>query len=387
MICISRSWQVFVLLLHNTLLYINMWLIVLLILPILSLVYVCWHVWCLLPLGWIWKTLAMGCMTASFLLLPASIMRLTDRLPMPVAIGVYEVGTSGIGVLLYLFMVFLVLDLGRLVHLVPKEVLYSNVWTAGGILALMLCLFVYGNLNYRCKHRVELHLTTSKKISKPMKLVMMSDMHIGYHNRRMELHRWVDMVNAENPDLILIAGDIIDGSMRPLIEEEMYKEFLQLKAPVYACLGNHEYYSGEPLAQQFYKDAGICLLKDSCALVGDLCLIGRDDRSNVSRASMGKLMKLADRTKYCILLEHQPYHLEQAEREGADFQFSGHTHYGQVWPISWITRKLYECAYGAHQRGNTRYYVSSGMGIWGGKFRIGTRSEYVVAVIEPQNFN
>ena len=92
-------------------------------------------------------------------------------------------------------------------------------------------------------------------------------------------------------------------------------------------------------------------------------------------------MKSADRTKFCIVLDHQPYHLEQSERQRVDFQFSGHTHRGQVWPISWITDRLYECSFGSHQRGNTYYYVSSGIGIWGGKFRIGTRSEYVVATI------
>jgi len=77
--------------------------------------------------------------------------------------------------------------------------------------------------------------------------------------------------------------------------------------------------------------------------------------------------------------------LEKAEQAGFDFQFSGHTHYGQVWPISWITNAVYECAFGEHQHGNTRYYVSSGLGIWGGKYRIGTRSEYVVATISAEH--
>ena len=85
-----------------------------------------------------------------------------------------------------------------------------------------------------------------------------------------------------------------------------------------------------------------------------------------------------------ILADIRPsiYHLEDAEQNGVDFQLSGHTHYGQVWPISWITDYVYECSFGEHQRGNTRYYVSSGLGIWGGKFRIGTRSEYVVVIID-----
>ena len=113
-------------------------------------------------------------------------------------------------------------------------------------------------------------------------------------------------------------------------------------------------------------------------MFGDLCIIGRDDRTNRHRSPLAKLLQQADSGRYSILLDHQPYHLEQAERAGIDFQLSGHTHEGQIWPISWITHSVYECAWGAHQRGATQYYISSGLGIWGGKFRIGTQSEYIV---------
>ena len=116
--------------------------------------------------------------------------------------------------------------------------------------------------------------------------------------------------------------------------------------------------------------------------MGDLRIAGRDDRSNPRRKSVKALLGGTDQRRYTILLDHQPYHLEEAERAGVDFQFSGHTHHGQLWPISWITESLYECAYGSWRRGNTRYYISSGMGIWGAKFRIGTCSEYVVAHIK-----
>ena len=361
----------------------NIWMFVFLLLPLAALGYVGWHVWCLLPLSWIWKTAVVAAMVGAFLLMFAGIWRTTDRMPMPLATLVYEVGTSSLIVLLYLVMLFLVLDLGRLVHLLPRTLFYHNWWTVGGIAFFMFGLFLYGNLHYRHKYREELALH-SDKVAKPVKVVMMSDLHLGYHNQREELHRWVEMVNAEKPDVILIAGDIIDGSMRPLVEQRMHEEFRQFSAPVYACLGNHEYYSGEPAAQQFYRDAGIHLLQDSAAVVGDLCIIGRDDRTNMHRQSLGKIAgthasELA--AHFSILLDHQPYHLEQAEQQHIDFQFSGHTHHGQVWPASWVTEAIYECAFGAHQRGRTRYYVSSGLGIWGGKFRIGTRSEYVVATI------
>ena len=361
-----------------------MWMLLFMGLPLLAIGYIGWHLWCLLPLSAIWKTVVIIVMAGCFLLTFANFSRSTDGMPMPVAVTCYEVANSSLIILLYLFMLFLVLDLGRLVRLLPRTILYNNWGTTIGIVVLMTVIFTYGYFHYKHKYREDIRLTTEKSMAKPIKLVMMSDLHLGYHNRREELRRWVDMMNEEHADAILIAGDIIDMSIRPLKEEKMYEEFKRLNAPVYACLGNHEYYSGEPDAQKFYKQAGIHLLRDSCAVVGDLCVIGRDDRTNQHRKTLADIMKQADRSKFTILLDHQPYHLEQAERQKIDFQFSGHTHHGQVWPISWITENIYECAFGAHQRGDTRYYVSSGIGIWGGKFRIGTRSEYIVATISHQ---
>ena len=186
----------------------------------------------------------------------------------------------------------------------------------------------------------------------------------------------------EKPDLILVAGDIIDGYVRPLLEEDMAADFRQLNAPVVACLGNHEYITGIDKSLDFYRQAGITLLRDSTVTLGDLVIAGRDDRSNFKRKSVKQLIAGVDKSKFTILLDHQPYHLDRVEKAGVDFQLSGHTHRGQVWPISWITDHVYECSWGSYQRGHTHYYISSGLGIWGGKFRIGTQSEYVVATLK-----
>lgn len=364
-----------------------MWMMLFLLLPFLGLAYVGWHVWTLVPLSheWRWTIICIGLL--SFCMLFLNFSRVNDRLPLWLARWVYDIGTSSLFVLLYLVLIFLLLDLGRLVHIVPRAWLCQNFYTTVVLVLGMFVLFLYGNIHYHHKERVAIQLTTDKPLSKPVKLVMMSDLHLGYHNTRQELHRWIDLVNAEEPDIVLIAGDIIDMSMRPILEENMADEFRRLKAPVYACLGNHEYYSGEPRARQFYRNAGIHLLRDTFAIVNDLCIISRDDRTNPHRKSLGKLMSelpiSSEGGRVSFLLDHQPYHLEQAERAGIDFQLSGHTHYGQVWPISWIEDRMYECAYGEHQRGHTRYYVTSGIGIWGGKFRIGTRSEYVVLEVKP----
>lgn len=319
-----------------------------------------------------------GCVPALY----GEFWHITDKMPLSLASAIHGIGTSSPFVLIYLFLIFLVLDLGRLMHLLSPSCLYSNGKMAIGIALSLFFTLLYGNIHYRQKHHEEL-VCASSKLTKPIKLLLLSDLHLGYNNRREEFGRWVDLVNAEKPDLILIAGDIVDGSMRPLWEEEMHQGFQRLEAPIYACLGNHELYSGKANAVEFYQKAGIHLLQDTTIVTGDLCIIGRDDRSNPKRSMLEDIMQNADRSKYCILLDHQPYHLEQAEQQQVDFQFSGHTHHGQIWPISWITEAMYECAHGFTKRGNTNYYISSGMGIWGGKFRIGTRSEYVVLTIEP----
>lgn len=357
-------------------------MLIFMLLPLLGNVYVLWHVWRILPLPSWAKVVVVTLMVFAFLLLFVGFSRHV-HLSMPLATAVYEIGTSWLIILLYLFMAFLLLDIGRWVHLVPATFL-KNSWSGTfAVTAFMFIIFLYGNIHYHQKVRQPLMLTTGKTLSRKMKVVMLSDLHLGYHNRRSEFAKWVDKINEEKADLILVAGDIIDKNIQPLEEQEMHQEFLRLNAPVVACLGNHEYYGGESNALLFYKKADITLLRDSVITVGDLCIIGRDDRSNPKRKALSELMKGVDSTKYLVVLDHQPIQLEEAEQNGIDFQLSGHTHHGQVWPISWITESIYECAFGEWQRGSTRYYVTSGIGIWGGKFRIGTRSEYVVAEITP----
>jgi len=372
------------------------WMMAFILMPILGIVYVSWHIWEVLPLPVVWRGGAVGLFVIAFLLMFAGFLGVNERLPLTMSKVVYEIGNSMIMVLLYLVLVFVVLDLCRFAHFIPKAWLYHNGYMAIGVTAFIVLLLGYGYWHFQNKYRQELTLKTSKVVSdtsmkgktvddasakKTKKIVLLSDLHLGYHIDRKEFARWVDIINAEHPDLILIGGDIIDISVRPLLLEDVAEEFHRLKAPVYACLGNHEYYASEPKAKEFYDKAGVVLLRDSVATVDGITIIGRDDRTNTHRKPLKDLMKQVDNNHYTILLDHQPYHLEEAEKAGIDFQFSGHTHDGQVWPISWITRAMYEKSFGYLKKGDTQYYVSSGMGIWGAKFRIGTRSEYVVATL------
>ena len=342
--------------------------------------YVGWHLWRITPTGWPLKLTVLGL----FLLWMVSFFAgffMTERVPVKAAVVCYEVGNTWLIAFLYLFLIFLLADVASLCRLLPKVFLKDSTVGLLSVLGLVTAVMTWGGFQYHHKYREELTLTTTKPIEKPLTIVLASDLHIGYHNRKAELARWVDLINAEKPDLVLIGGDIIDRSVRPIVEGNYAEEFRRIQAPVYTVLGNHEFFSNVELAERFFKEAGILLLKDSVAHFKGVDVIGRNDRMARRRATVEELATGLD--GFTLLLDHQPYHLEEAEQAGIDFQFSGHTHRGQVWPISWITDAVYEKSWGHHQRGNTRYYISSGLGIWGPKIRVGTRSEYLVLHLAP----
>ena len=335
--------------------------------------YICWHLWRITPQGW--KLAVVGV----FVLWMASLFvgyAINDRIPMGAASVLYEVGNTWIIAFLYLLLIFIVADIAAVCHLLPKAFLKDSAAGLGTVVGLVAVILTIGGIHYHHKYREEFTITTAKPLEKPLTIVLASDLHIGYHNRKPELARWVNLINAEKPDLVLFGGDVIDLSLRPVFEGNYAEEFHRVEAPMMAVLGNHEFYSDVTRAEQFFQDAGILLLRDSVAHFKGVDIIGRNDRTSPERAELADLAKNLD--GFTIVLDHQPYHLEEAEAAGINFQFSGHTHRGQVWPLSWITDAMYEKAWGHHRRGNTQYYVSSGLGIWGAKIRVGTRSEYLV---------
>ncbi|MBR4233078.1 MAG: metallophosphoesterase [Bacteroidales bacterium] len=347
--------------------------ILILLVLLAAIVYTGRHIWLILPAPVWTKWLVAGLYTfaaASFFILLA----FERHIPMGLATSLYEIGTSWMIFFAYALLLFLLLDGLQLVHLVPEAFLRHSPAGTFLVTALSGSLLTYGYFHYQHKHREGIDIRTEKPLERDLTIVMASDLHIGYHNRAGEVARWVEMINAEQPDLVLFAGDIIDGFIRPA--QGMENIFQSLRAPVYACLGNHEYLVGQGASTAFLADAGITLLRDSAIVDRGIRIIGRDDRSNPRRRPLAELTPKD--SLFTIVLDHQPLALEEAEDAGVDFQFSGHTHHGQIWPGNLITDAIFEKAYGHHRRGATRYYISSGLGIWGGKFRIGTRSEYVV---------
>lgn len=319
-----------------------------------------------------------------------------DSLPIPITSFLYLLGSSWMLITIYFIIAFVFQDLvllaNKFLHFTSaKFTIHSSrgSWTEMlFILGFILLLVVGGHLRYLSKERVYLPIQLGKTMGdsiseQSIRIVAVSDLHLGYTIGKKELGKWVELINKEKPDIVLIAGDLVDNSYRPLKDRNFAETLRNIKAPmgVYACMGNHEYISSRDNAEheQFFKESNIKLLRDTAVEVDSLFyVVGRDDRSNPNRRELASLLNGLDHSKPIILLDHQPYNLEDAEVNKVDLQLSGHTHQGQVWPISLITGWMYEVDHGYKQKGDTHCYVSSGLGIWGGKFRIGTVSEYVV---------
>lgn len=373
--------------------------VIVFIVYLLANFYVFHHIWIAMPPTTIGRTILV-----SFAIIAVSSFFISfllgDSMPVWLASALYKIGTAWLFIMMYFFIVMAVKDLfgltNKLFHFMPGDAItrYTKEnWVGFGFMVGFIALvMVCGYLKYQWKVRAELLIQMYKTMgdsiqSKPLRIVGISDLHLGYGISKGEFEKWIETINAENPDIVFIAGDIIDNSVRPLNDGNYAESFSKIKAPlgIYTCLGNHEYISGLKESLDFLNKAGVRVLRDEVVLVdSSFYIVGRDDRSNPERKPLSELVENLDRSKPIFMIDHQPYHLEEAEANGIDFQLSGHTHQGQVWPISLITKKLYEKDHGFIKKGNTNIYVSSGIGIWGGKFRIGTQSEYVVVDINKE---
>lgn len=355
--------------------------------PVLILIailgYIGWHTWTLLPWNAVVKGMFVGVMLLLFLLLPLFMM-LSGRLPMGIEGLIYKVSTAWFFIMLYLLMLFIVIDLVRLVVPSVRPFFVHNGTATLLIGAVVAIVFITGNVIYHQKKRIAMTVKVEKPLKRTYRIVTVSDLHLGYTIGERELEGWIEKINKEKPDVVLVAGDVVDYTTRPLEAGRFAEVLRKIHAPlgVYACMGNHDYIAGADKSLNFMKTAGIRPLLDETILVDSaFYIIGRDDRTNIQRKSLSTLMKGFDPKKPVILLDHQPYHLEEGRQCGIDFQFSGHTHHGQVFPINLITDAIYECSHGILRRGGNFVFVSSGIGIWGGKFRIGTRSDYGVVTL------
>jgi predicted MPP superfamily phosphohydrolase len=241
----------------------------------------------------------------------------------------------------------------------------------------------YGS--YRFWHPVvnEVNLSINKTSPvKELKIVMVADIHAGYMVNRDIVEMYIDRIMEQKPDLILLVGDIIDYDIRPLDEQRMDTLFRRLKAPygVYASTGNHEYrLDGEAKINWLNKKAGLTMLRDSVVKVADaFYIVGREDDKAPARKELKELMRQVDKSYPVIVINHEPKKLQEESDEQVDMAFYGHTHGGQIFPYNLVINLLYEVGHGYKKKDNTHVYVTSGMGLSGPQYRIGTVSEIVV---------
>jgi len=296
-------------------------------------------------------------------------------------------GFSYMLIMIYLFLSFVFVDIVRLinviVHFAPAGMQTFRMWAMLVTLGLTLIAMITGNYKFNHPSIVKLDIQTEKpQQNREIKVVAVSDIHLGVSIDKDFLKKYVRMINDQQPDIVLMAGDVADNATQPLIIQNMAEELRQIKAPlgVYAISGNHEYYGENPFStSEYLKTAGIITLRDSSILIDNsFYLVGRDDRTNRNRKALNDIMSATDKSKPVILLDHQPFHLEEAQKNEVDLQISGHTHNGQFFPGNLFVKRMYELGYGYMKKGKTHYYVSSGLGLWGPQYRIGTQSELVV---------
>jgi predicted MPP superfamily phosphohydrolase len=301
----------------------------------------------------------------------------------------YLIGSVWFAAMLYLSLYFLFTDiihwLNHFFRFFPAlitPVVFHQIQVISGY-CLVIIILMAGHYRFTHPAIVEKEITVHKDGGKygELKALVISDLHLGAGIDKKRLQQYVQLINAQKPDVILIAGDMIDSSVHPLEEERMYEEINQLEAPlgIYFCPGNHEYISGIDRSLSFFKKTKMNVLIDSTICVNNsFWLIGRNDRSYDKRLSLKQLIEKTNPNQALFLLDHQPYHLEEAVACGIDIQVSGHTHNGQLWPFNHIVDQVYELGYGYLKKENTHIVVTSGLGLWGPQFRIGTQSELVV---------
>lgn len=253
--------------------------------------------------------------------------------------------------------------------------------SALGIFAL---LFVMG-LYFAYTPVVHKQTITIDKEGEPMRVVLGADFHLGYLSHKGHLEKFVQLSNEQSPDLVLLAGDIIDDIPKQYINRNMGEVMQQLSSTygVYGVLGNHEYYGNQ--IEQFLdamENSNVKILMDeTIELPNGVHLTGREDITKKSREAIGNL-KPNDWSAPWFIMNHTPDDIQVAASAGGDFHVSGHTHRGQMWPNQFITERIFEVDYGYKLVDQMHTLVSSGFGFWGPPTRIGTQAEIWVIDIE-----
>ena len=324
-----------------------------------------------------------------------------------VAIVIRRISTYWIGIMLYSLLYVVLFDLLRLIakHTKLKNTLLfsrGSVISIGSVVvacAVATCL--YGIFNARNIKVNEYSVTVNKSCGsdKHLKAVLVADLHMGYAIGVDHITNMVEKINQQDADIVIIAGDIFDNSYDGMDDPEGIKaqlKSIKSKYGVYAVYGNHDIdekilmgftfdWGGKHLHNEkmtnFMKECNIKLINDESVLINDeFYLVGRRDTDKPgtedgTRAEISELTKDLDKTKPIFVLSHEPDELQKTADAGADIDFSGHTHDGQLFPGNLTIGLFWENPCGMIKKDNMYSIVTSGVGVYGTFMRVGTDAE------------
>lgn len=327
-----------------------------------------------------------------------------------------SLGNYWLGVLLYAILAVVVADLIRLILRRVKRIDQNKLRSrrtlalGGGIaLAIIAVVSIWGVINARIIRTTEYEITVAKDGGNlnELKVVLLADLHLGYNIGCQQMEQMTEKVNAQNPDLVVIAGDIFDNEYEALDDPDRLISILkgiQSKYGVYACYGNHDIQEkilagftfgskdekkvSDPRMDEFLEKAGITLLQDEGLLIDDsFYLYGRPDekrpgRGITKRAEPEEITEDMDQEKPIIVIDHEPSELGELSKAGVDVDLCGHTHDGQMFPGNLTIDLLWENAYGYLKKGDMHNIVTSGVGLFGPNMRVGTKAEICSITIQ-----
>jgi predicted MPP superfamily phosphohydrolase len=294
----------------------------------------------------------------------------------------YTLASVWLGILFYFLLASFLYSLTLLIF--SNDSYLNAMHTIGmGLLVLAAFSALYGIWNARqiVVTKIPLTLKNLPLTWRDRRVVFVSDVHLGQVHGEKFAERVVEEINKLQPDLVLIGGDLYDGV--EVDAERVVRPFAALEAPfgAYFVTGNHESYGNMTAYLEAVESAGINWLSDEKVTIEGVEIIGEDYLTTLSRTDDEAVLRSLDLdpATSTILIRHVPVDLDLAERAGVDLALYGHTHRAQVWPLSYITKRVYKgYDYGLKKFGSMLAYTSSGVGTWGPPLRIGTKPEIVL---------